>query len=171
MTTRYPRRMRFPLLLLLAAAAPLGGCINTDTAVFVDPSLDTPTLTVANGTLSGFGSASGTFKLTLHLGARASGPSQVQPGEFDIVDATQANTILSALALDAGSTQLPVTVAPDSDVDVSFTFDTGGKTFSADVGKQLCDSAGIVLSGRIQDSLQDTATPVTSEVFHAGGCQ
>ena len=162
--------MRFPLLLLLAAI-PLAGCINTDTAVFVDPSLDTPTLTVKNATLPGFGTASGTFELTLHLGARASGPSQVGTPQFDILDATGAKTILSALTLDSGSTQLPVTVAPDSDVDVSFTFDTGSKTISDDASTSLCDSAGIVLRGSIKDSLQDNATTVTSAVFHADGCQ
>jgi len=163
---RYPPGVRIHLLLLLAAA-PLMGCINTDTAIFVAPALDTPVVTVTNNAL-GTG-VSGAFHLKLHLGARASGPSSVTVGQFDILDAQQAGTIVSPLAL-TSTTQLPVAVQPDSTVDVSFTFDTGTKLLAADLGKKLCDVAGIVLGGRIEDSLQGTATPVASGVFHAS-CQ
>lgn len=47
---RYGEGVRLHHLLLLAAA-PLAGCINTDTAVFVAPTLDTPTVTVTSGVL------------------------------------------------------------------------------------------------------------------------
>jgi hypothetical protein len=153
--------------LLLLAAAPLGGCINTDTAVFVDPTLDTPTLTVTSNAL-GTG-MTGAFHLKLHLGARASGPSTVRVGQFDILDAAQSKTIVSALALTSAPT-FPVTVQPDSDVDVALTFDTGTKLLDMALGKDLCASAGVVVGGKIEDSLQDTATQVASSVFHAS-CQ
>ena len=35
---------------------------------------------------------------------------------------------------------------------------------------KLCDPAGIVVGGVIEDSLQDTSTPVFSAVFHPTGC-
>lgn len=167
---RYPRGVRFHLLpILVLAAAPLfAGCINTDTAVFVDPSIDAPTVAIAKLALGT--SLSGGFTLKLHLGARASGSSMVQPGQFEIQDAAQTKTIVTPLVLDAGGTALPVTVDQDSDVEVKLTFDTGTKLLTGDLGTQLCDAAGVVITGVIDDSLQNTATPVTSAVVHTSGC-
>lgn len=160
---RYRGGVRIHTLLLLAAA-PLVGCINTDTAVFVAPTLDTPALTVASSVLAT--SITGGFHLSLHLGARASGPSSVTPGQFDILDATQSKTIVSALTLDSAPT-FPVTVEPDSTVDVTLTFDKGSNLLDTGAAKDLCMGAGVVIGGKIQDSLQDTATPVVSSIFHA----
>lgn len=163
---RYARGVRLDLLLLLAAA-PLVGCINTDAAIFVAPTLDAPAVAVKNGALGT--SVSGAFHLELHLGPRASGPSTVTLGQFDILDAQQAAAIVSPLAL-TSTPPFPVTVQPGSDVDLSLTFDTGTKLLGADLGKKLCDAAGIVIGGRIEDSLLGTATPVASGVLHAS-CQ
>ncbi|MFT3774406.1 MAG: hypothetical protein QM820_54295 [Minicystis sp.] len=160
--------MRFHPLFLMAAAPLLAGCPNTDTAVFVEPSVASPTLTVAGSALGA--SVSGGFTLSLHLGARASGPSAVSLGQFAIQDATQTADIVSPLTLDSGSTSLPVTVEPDSDVQVALTFDTGAKLLPADVKDKLCAAAGVVITGTLQDSLQDTSTPVDSAVIHASGC-
>lgn len=152
--------------LLLAGLS--AGCVNTDTAVFVDPTPSNPAATVTGGALGV--SLKGSFDLKLHLGARASGPSKVTLGAFAIADATaQMNAIVASLPV-ATTTTFPVTVDLDSDVDVAFTFDTGTKPLSADLQPKLCDPAGVVLSGTIQDSLQDRATPFHSAVFHPAGC-
>lgn len=160
--------MRFLSLLLLVAAPLLAGCPNTDTAVFVDPSIDAPAMTVQSSPL-GTG-LTGSFTLGLHLGARASGPSMVSIGQFTIQDAQKKGDIVSPLALDSGTTQFPVTVEQDGDVNVALTFDTGTKLLPADVGPKLCDAAGVIITGTIEDSLQNTATPVESAVVKPAGC-
>jgi hypothetical protein len=53
---------------------------------------------------------------------------------------------------------------------VAFTFDTGAKPLPVDVKPKLCDPAGVVIGGAIQDSLQDHATTFASAVFHPAGC-
>ena len=160
--------MRLTPFTLLALGLLLAGCPNTDAAVFVDPSIDAPTLAVQSSAL-GTGLHGG-FTLSLHLGARASGPSQVSLGQFEIQDAQMKGAIVSPLVLDAGATMLPVTVSPDSDVTVTLTFDTGAKPLPADLAAKLCDPAGVVITGTIQDSLQTGATPVDSAVIKATGC-
>jgi len=149
--------------LILLAAAPLAGCVNTDTAVFVDPTLETPTLTVTAGLLGT--SLSGAFHLSLHLGARASGPSSVTDPTFDLLDA-QGATVVPSLPVTSSPT-FPVDVTPDSTVDVAVAIDTGSKLLAGDPGADLCKSTGIVLRGKLQDSLQDTVTQVSSSIFHA----
>ena len=150
-------------LLLLPALAFLAGCPNTDAAVFVEPTVTEPALTVKGGTL-GVG-LEGSFTLSLHLGPRASGPSQVSLGSFTLTDASQKETIVDSLAV-ATTTQLPVTVDLDSDVDVPFTIDTGSDLLPAEVKDKLCDPAGVVISGTIEDSLQNRPTPLASAVIH-----
>jgi hypothetical protein len=161
--------MRLSSCLALLAAAPLfAGCINTDTAVFVDPSIETPVLTVSKIALGT--TVTGSFTLKLHLGARASGGSMVTMGELEIQDSQKTKALIAPLVVDAGSTPMPVPVAPDSDAVVPFKIDTGTKPLLTQVGTDLCDAGSVVITGTIQDSLQDTATPVESPVFQVAGC-
>jgi hypothetical protein len=162
--------VRRALLALALSASPLlGGCINTDAAVFVDPSIESATIDVTKGLLGT--SVKGSFKLTLHLGARASGPSDVSDLSIDLRDAKGEAAITDITAiLDAGPTQFPVRVEPDSDVDVAMTFDTGSKPVDEALADKLCDPAGVTIGGTLKDSLQDTATPLDSPVIHATGC-
>jgi len=164
----YPGAVRalLPLSGLLLFGPSLA-CVNTDAAVFVDPTLTQAEATVSGGTLGT--SVKGSFQLSLHLGPRATGPSQVNPGTFSILDAEQKGSIVSPLPV-VSTTTFPVTVELDSDVDVAFTFDTGAKPLPADVMPKLCDPAGVVLGGAIEDSLQNHATPFASAVFHPSGC-
>jgi hypothetical protein len=155
--------MRLRLLALLALAAPLAGCPNTDTAVFVDPTITAPAATVSGSAL-GTAITGGSFHLNLHLGARASGPSTVTLGAFSITDASKTNTIVSALDV-ATSTTFPATVEPDSDVDADFTFETGSKLLAGELKDKLCDPAGVVIHGTIDDALLGTSTPMDSPVF------
>ena len=158
----------FRLIPPLALVALLTGCdVDTDAAVFVDPSISGPSATVAASTLGT--SLEGGFGLRLHLGPRASGASQVGIGQFSIQGADQKTTIVSPLEVAADKT-FPVTVDVDSDVDVAFTFDTGAKHLPKEKAQELCPADGIIVSGVIQDSLQDGATPVYSPAFHASGC-
>lgn len=152
------------IALVAAALAAATGCTDTDAAVFVEASIASPSAAVTGGTL-GTGLAGG-FQLDLHLGPRASGASEVSIRSFEITDAGQAASIVAPL--EAGSTTtLPVLVEPDGDVTVAFTFDTGADLLPAEARDGLCDPAGIRVVGAIEDSLQDGATPVASEVFVA----
>src|SRR4051812_12163162 len=109
----YPPAVRAPILsagLLLAGLST--ACVNTDAAVFVDPSVTKAEATVSGGAL-GVG-LKGSFDLGLHLGPRASGPSKVTPGTFTILDAKQMGSIVSPLPVLTMS-MFPVTVDLDSD--------------------------------------------------------
>jgi len=154
-------------LALLLAAAPLLGCINTDAAVFVDPTLSAPAATVTSAALGG--GISGSFHLDLHLGPRASGPSTVTLGEFALEDAAQTAPIVASLLV-ASTTTFPVTVQLDSDVNADFTFGTGTdgpQSVKSTMVPQLCAAAGVVITATLSDSLQEgKSTVAVSPVFH-----
>jgi hypothetical protein len=168
-TLSYPRGVRLLALPFSMIAAVLAGCINTDAAVFVEPTISSPAMTVMGSAL-GTGITSGSFHLDLHLGARASGPSTVSLVSFAILDAQMQQDIVDPL-MATSSTPFPATVQPDSDVNADFTFNTGAALLPAAKGTALCASAGVVIRGTIQDSLMG-ATPTTrySPVFHPSGC-
>jgi hypothetical protein len=148
--------------LLLALAAPLLGCVNTDTAIFVDPTLSDPTATVTAGALGT--SLSGSFTLDLHLGARAAGPSTVTLGQFSLLDATQTTTIVPSLTL-TDDVPFPATVDQNSDVVAHFTFNTGVDPLPATDKTALCAAGGVVVSGTIVDSLAGRSVPVSTGTF------
>ncbi|MRG94016.1 hypothetical protein [Polyangium spumosum] len=146
----------------------LAGCIGeNEDVVFVEPRIEAPTAKIEAGVLGA--SISGSFKLTLVLGPRASGPSTVQLGAVAITDAPNQQSVVSGLSLIADKT-FPVTVQPDSEVTVDFVFDLGDKTFPSETQEALCLPAGIRIAGTLQDSLETGATPFASDVFEPTGC-
>jgi hypothetical protein len=159
--------MRFLALLVLAAAAPLAGCVSTDTSIFVVPTISLPTAAVSMVTLGT--ELEGTFTLDLHLGPRAAGPSDVSLGEFSILDSTMTTTIVPTLTV-TSSPPFPQTVQPESDAISGFTFSTGTSLLKADVETQLCMPGGVVIQGTIEDSLAGKGTPASSPVFTVTGC-
>lgn len=162
----YDRPVR-TLLPLLALPIFLAACVSTDATVFVDPSLESATAAVAGGALGA--TVTGELGLKLHLGPRASGPSQVTLGAFAILDADQKAEI-TAIVLGASATEFPVTVDLDSDVSATLPYSLGSKTLPAEAKTKLCDPAGVVVRGTIQDSLLGGATPFFSAVVHPTGC-
>jgi hypothetical protein len=161
--------MRIPASLAFIVASSLSvGCLSeNEEVVFVAPSITAPAATITGGALGI--SVSGSFSMTLALGPRASGASQVQVGAFAITDANGQASIVPSLSL-TPSVALPVTVEPDSEVTVDFTFDLGSKTVPAETQASLCAAAGVRIAGTIQDSLEDAATPVASATFKPTGC-
>ncbi len=156
-----------PFLPLLAFAALLGGCVNTDPTVFVDPAIENATAAVSGGALGV--TVAGELTLKLHLGPRAEGPAQVTLGAFAILDAKQSAEI-TAVQLGKSTTEFPVTVDLDSDVSATLPFDLGSKTLPAETKAQLCDPAGVVVRGTIQDSLLGGSTPFFSAIVRPAGC-
>ncbi|MEO5729914.1 MAG: hypothetical protein ABI134_04015 [Byssovorax sp.] len=155
------------LLLLLALPIFLAGCSDPDTTIFVVPAFGNPSAFVGTTPLGA--TIKGNFTLKLHLGPRASGPSQVTLGAFSILDSDQKATI-TPVQIGATSTEFPLTVDLDSFVSAELPFNLGNKLLPIEAKDQLCDPAGVILSGTIQDSLLSGPTPFISWIFLPTGC-
>jgi hypothetical protein len=149
------------------AALTLVGCIDTDAAVFVEPTIAQPSAQVTSGLLGV--SATGSFELSLHLGPRASGESQVSLEAFSIQSADETATILDPLPL-AETTERSLAVQPDSTKTMVLSFDTGANLLAAEVRAQLCAPGGVRIKGVIDDALKGGPTPVVSAPFSPAGC-
>jgi len=146
----------------------VAGCIGENEAVvFVEPSVEAPSVSVESGVLGA--TVSGVFTLKLVLGPRASGSSTVQIGAVDIRDAANEQSIVSGLSLSA-SPAFPVTVQPDSEVSVDIAYDLGGATVPVEKRDAICAGTGVRIAGAIEDSLQAGTTPFASAVFQPTGC-
>ncbi len=151
---------------ILVGAILAAGCIDTDPAVFVDASLASPSLAVAGGGLGV--TLSGSFRLDLHLGKRASGPSDVTFTSFSLKTADESAVLVESLPV-VPTQASPVEVAPGSDVTVTFAIDSGADTLPASVKDQIC-AGQVRISGVIEDSLESQSSPVLSEPFTPTGC-
>jgi hypothetical protein len=136
------------------------GCIDTDAAVFVEASIAAPSAAVSGSTLGT--SLDGSFALNLHLGPRASGAGEVSWEAFTMTNADQSVEVI-ALEVVADRAQ-PVTVEPDSDVGVAFSFSTGANPLPVAKKDELCAAGGLRIKAVIRDSLQGV-TPTVSDVF------
>lgn len=162
--------MRAPPFALFALLAPtaleLMGC-SLDTAVFVQPGIDDPVVKVSDGVLGL--TLEGSFSLRLHLGPRASGPSEVSLGALSLASANDEATLVSPLAVKT-TAALPITVDKGRDVTTPFTLDAAGKPLPFDAKAKLCDAAGLVILGTLDDALASAPTPFASAMFQPTGC-
>jgi hypothetical protein len=149
----------------LVGLTALGTACNLDPAVFVEPAIESPRLALAGGVLGS--SLAGEFTLTLHLGARASGPSEVAFGAFSLVDA-KGEVVLDGLPV-APSRPSPVAVEPDSDETVVFTIDSGDEPIADALAAAIC-AGDVAIRGTLEDSLESGSSPVESDLFAATGC-
>jgi hypothetical protein len=168
-------RMLHRVATLSAAALALAAsaCVNTDPAVFVEASVTGPSAKITPSSVAGLGATlDGGFVLSLHLGARASGPSKVSLQSFSLTNADQTTTIVPTLpvAFSDSSQHDPVDVEPDTTVSVPLSFTSGNQLISAQEQTAICKAGGLRIVGAIQDSLQAGATPLTSQVFQPTGC-
>jgi hypothetical protein len=150
---------------LAVGALLAAGCIDTDTAVFVDASVEAPSLTVGGGGLGV--TLQGSFILDLHLGARASGTSQVTYSSFSL-KAADDTVLVESLPVTPDKAS-PVSVEPGSTVAVSFTIDTGSSTLPVDLKDRIC-AGQVKVSGVVEDSLESESSPVESAAFAPSGC-
>jgi hypothetical protein len=162
---RWPLAKLLPWCLLCAAALSGATSCNTDAAVFVEADIESSVVTVSQGALGT--NIAGTFTLTLHLGARASGPSEITLGSFSIKN--EAGDVLLDTLPVISDRPSPITVNPDTDESVTFAIDSGGEPLDEDLYPQLC-AGKIVISGVVDDSLDPGPNPVDSEPFTATGC-
>ena len=161
-------RLSFRTALLLALSTLVTGCIGDDEAViFVEPSIMSPQANITGSVLGS--TVAGKFQLRLVLGPRASGSSKVTIGSVNITDVSGKTTVVPSLSLSPSKT-FPLDVPPSSDITVDVTYDIGEKTVSMMTTDALCGGSGVTISGTINDSLQDAATPFVSESFKPAGC-
>jgi len=159
-----------PLAIVAALAFPLAGCPNTDPAVFIDPTISSPSLTVGMPSVLVTGITSGGFTLDLHLGARAAGPDTVKLGEFSLLNGSMSDTFVPSLQVNAGSgyTNGSAVVDQNSDLVTAFTLST--QELSSSTSSAICGAGGVVFEGSIDDSLKGTTVPVYSDIFQPSGC-
>ena len=151
---------------LAALAATLLGCPNTDPAVFVDAGIEGASVSLSPQALGV--SLSGGFRLRLHLGARAAGPSEVSFGSFALQSADQSETFVPALPLEA-SQPSPVDVEPDETIFVEFTIGTGAGLLDAALVDRIC-AGQVVVSGVVEDSLRGASATAVSAPVTPSGC-
>lgn len=156
MAARTTQKIALALCLPVVSSA---GCV--DTAVFVDPEIEAPALTVTKAALGT--SFTGSFDLTLHLADRASGPSSVTVGSFTLKKTDGTTVLVDNLPITADKPN-PVGVDEDSTTTVKVTVDSGSKLLDAAVADAVC-AGDVVIAGVIEDSLLTTSTPVESEPF------
>jgi hypothetical protein len=142
------------------------GCPNTDAAVFVDAEIEAGSVAIEPQTLGV--ALSGSFTLSLHLSARASGPSEVSYGSFSLLSADQSDTLVASLPLTA-SLASPVDVAPDATVTVELTIDMGSDLLDAGLVERIC-AGPVVFSGVVDDSLLGGSTTAVSQPIVPSGC-
>lgn len=165
---RWAQRWMTRALAAGALAAALPACVaDNEAIVFVEPSIEEPSVAVSKGALGA--TITGSFRLVLRLGPRASGPSQVTLQKFEITNADQSKSIVGTLETTADKS-FPVTVNLDSEESVLFTIDLGGAVLPASAADELCGAGGLKIAGTIRDSLEDGATPARSAVFQPSGC-
>jgi hypothetical protein len=153
--------MNKPFLVALALLPSIGsgvGCIDTDTAVFVDATVGGASLSVSGTGL--VTSVSGGFALQLHLGARASGASEVTYQSFSL-KSTDDTVLVESLPVTPDKPS-PVSVEPGGDVVVTFTITADD--LPPDLKDRVC-AGQVKIATVIEDSLEGESSPVESEPF------
>jgi hypothetical protein len=150
-----------------ALASASAGCFDTDAAVFVEPSIEEPSLAVQSSGLAG--GVDGSFRLRLHLGPRASAEGEVSLGQFSLSDESRATTLHSPLAVLANPT-FPVVVPVDSDVVVALTFVADDNALTLQALDELCSAGAVVIGGALDDSLRGGGVTVASQAISPAGC-
>jgi hypothetical protein len=160
--------MRLAFLPGAAALLTSLGCINTDPSIFVDVQVSSPSFAVQPVALGA--TVTGGFTMSLHLGARAAGSSEVNVQGFELVSEDESAILVPSLPLAAEGATFPVVIEPDTDVVIDLVVDYGGDTITAAEQQTLCDAGTVRYRGSITDSLRGTTVPVLSEPVAVLGC-
>lgn len=162
--------MRSALLLSVLAAivccAALG-CINTDAAVFVEADLTEPQIEVRDSSLAV--GLEGKATLKLHLGPRASGPSEVSLLGVSLLGENARSVLVESIAV-RSEPSFPITVQLDDDRSAVLYIDGPNNVLSTDVKTTLCGAAAVVLQVVLDDGLRGATMIATSGPFGLSGC-
>ena len=161
-------RVRFHKVVVLACAAGVtGGCINTDPAIFVEASLQQPTIAIEGSVLAS--AIAGGVVLDLHLGPRASGPATVSLVSGQLLSANGTGPLLDGLSM-TSAPSMPLTVGLDEDVEVRFSLAASDNLIDEATVNALCEPGSMTFSIGIDDSLRGGGVSATSGVFSPSGC-
>ncbi len=144
----------------------LTGCIDTDAAVFLDATLESPALEVSASSLAT--GLSGSTTLSLHLGPRAAGSSTAKVVTLSLVSADGATTLAPTLGF-TSTPALPVTVNVDDTVSVALALAASDNPLQTDAAAALC-AGSIRFRAVIDDSLRGGSVTSESDAFAATGC-
>jgi hypothetical protein len=144
---------------VLLGSAGCGNALSTDPAVFVEATVQSPTVDVVQ-TSAIQKNLTGGFTLKLHLGPRASGAAEVNLQGFALVSLDQKTVIVDSLPLKAQGDTLPIMVEPDSDEEISILIDDR-KLDQNEVSK-VCSFSEARFTGTLTDSLRGGSTPVVT---------
>ena len=169
MNSRSFKMKRLGILgLLVALGSAAWGCgINTDPAVFVEASIESPSASLTQGTL--VSTISGSLTVHLHLGPRAADASEVKLGVLSVQDPTRTTTFVPTLGVQT-SPPFPVAVDIDSDVVVAVSFAAQDNQLETATYDAVCAADNIVISGALDDSLRGGTISVASASFAPSGC-
>lgn len=171
-----PIRSSIPLLFAAALALTAASCASKD-AVAVSGSVGTVQLNVKK---TGFVTAvSGHFDVSLELGARAAGPTDVTFTEFSLVRIADGTPVLAGERLSVlASLPPPVHLEPGSSALVSFEIGDLRNNAVVPMETDQADYASVCGAGelRVVGSINDTTagttstTPLKSAPFLPSGC-
>jgi hypothetical protein len=154
-------------LWIMSLGGLLLGCPNTDEAVFVEPTIRSPSATLEQSAL--VDALGGAFVIHLHLGPRATGSATVELVQLSVVSADRMSTLHAPLEVSTNPS-FPVTVGVDSDVTIDVTFSPDDNELDMDALDPICDPTGIVIAASLTDSLRGGSVPTASETFAVGQC-
>lgn len=150
--------------LLIISALASTAC-DPDTAVFVEADLTNGNIALQSSSLGvGIG---GSFDASLHLGDRASGPSEVQLRSISLASADRSQSYVDLQAVT--DVPFPVTVNVDDTVDVTFSFNPDDNFGEASLADDLC-SGPLVIVGVFEGSLRGGSIDDATEAFTPTGC-
>ena len=142
------------------------GCINTDPAVFVESSIASPSIAVQSSALAT--GINGSFVLSLHLGARASGPSTTSLAAASLVDEDGEATLASTLGFTA-MPPLPTSVPVNETLAITVSLAAIDNQLPADQRAAICGTT-LRIRALVEDSLRGVPMATDSAPFTASGC-
>ncbi len=157
------RLLRLPVFFSVFAVS----CINTDAAIFVEAQLTAPQLQLQESSLAT--AIDGSAALTLHLGPRASGPSEVSLLSVSLLADDQQSVLVEQVAV-RSEPRFPMEVGLDSDRNVTLRIDASENLLAADAKTTLCGATALVLQVVLDDGLRGAALTASSDPFALGGC-
>ncbi len=155
-----------PVIAAIVGCAALG-CINTDAAVFVEAELTKPQIEVLESSLAV--GLEGQATLTLHLGPRASGPSEVSLLGVSLLAKNDQSVLVESIAV-RSEPSFPITVQLDSDRSAVLHIDGPDNALPTDVKTTLCGAPAVVLQVVLDDGLRGATTIAVSGPFGLSGC-
>jgi len=153
----------------------LSSCASKE-AVSISGSIGNVAVTVAEGAL--VTTMEGHFDVSLELGARASGGTDVTFSEFSLVRASDRTPVLARDKLSViASTSGPIHLEPGGKAVVGYQIGDlrNGMVAPAEIDKadyaSVCGAGQLVITGTMQDTASGaSSTPLSSPPFTPSGC-